>query len=162
MDPPRSQSREHNGLMSWPEHFYKPRQHPQYPDRTDKKANSLSAKAMQLSIFGSMVNYKRRRTKSFPRSFQVTPLHSLSYPRVPSRGTYARPLVSARSEEAATTSKNVEAKEFAGQNPKPPLGSRTKVSRILDNSSDDESGDDDDDLIVRIDSPSGLSFRQAS
>ncbi|KAF8398854.1 hypothetical protein HHK36_014718 [Tetracentron sinense] len=70
-----------------------------------------------------MANYKRRSTKSFPRSFQVKPSHSLSYPRVPSRGTYALPLVSARSEEAATTSKNVEAKEFAGQNPKPPLGS---------------------------------------
>ena len=50
----RSLSRE-LGLMSWPENLYKRMQHKQNPDGIDRQANSLSAKAMQLSIFGSMV-----------------------------------------------------------------------------------------------------------
>jgi hypothetical protein len=49
----RPLSREHS-LMSWPENFYKPRQ-TQNPEETDRKANSLSARAMQLSIYGSVV-----------------------------------------------------------------------------------------------------------
>ena len=46
----RSLSRAY-GLMSWPEHFYNPRT----TEGDQRKSNSLSAKAMQLSIFGSMV-----------------------------------------------------------------------------------------------------------
>lgn len=49
--PHKSQSREHGNLMSWPEHFYKARQQKQNSEET----NSLSARAMQLSIFGNMV-----------------------------------------------------------------------------------------------------------
>lgn len=49
----RPRSREHN-LMSWPENFYKQRQ-TQNPEETDRKANSLSARAMQLSIYGGTV-----------------------------------------------------------------------------------------------------------
>lgn len=56
VDPPlRSLSREHTGLMSWPEHFFKPKQQKQTPEGTNQQANSLSKRAMQLSIYGSMV-----------------------------------------------------------------------------------------------------------
>lgn len=41
--------------MSWPEHFYKLRQDNQSTEGDRWKSNSLSYKAMQLSIFGSMV-----------------------------------------------------------------------------------------------------------
>lgn len=54
----RSLSREHGGLMSWPEHFYKVL-HSEHdhggPGDTSQRAKSLSAIAMQLSIFGSKV-----------------------------------------------------------------------------------------------------------
>lgn len=48
--PHRSPSGEHSGFMSWPEHFQKAN-----PEGIDQQANSLSARAMQLSIYGSMV-----------------------------------------------------------------------------------------------------------
>lgn len=51
----RSLNREHGGLMSWPEQFYQARQPKQSPDAKDLQPFSLSARAMQLSIFGSMV-----------------------------------------------------------------------------------------------------------
>lgn len=41
--------------MSWPQHFYKTRQDDQRTEGDHCKSKSLSAKAMQLSIFGSMV-----------------------------------------------------------------------------------------------------------
>ncbi|GKU97559.1 hypothetical protein SLEP1_g10696 [Rubroshorea leprosula] len=52
----RSLSREHGGLMSWPEHFYNvlhPEQNHGGPGGTSQQANSLSAIAMQPSISGS-------------------------------------------------------------------------------------------------------------
>lgn len=54
--PNRSFTREHGGLLSWPENFYKSRQHKENSEAVDlQRANSLSARAMQLSIYGSMV-----------------------------------------------------------------------------------------------------------
>ena len=53
--PSRTLSREHGGLMSWPEDLYMPMQHHHNPKETDHKGNHLSARAMQLSKFGSMV-----------------------------------------------------------------------------------------------------------
>lgn len=51
-----SSNKEHGGLMSWPENFYEARQHEENSEAVDQqKANSLSARAMQLSIYGSMV-----------------------------------------------------------------------------------------------------------
>ena len=52
VDLPKFLNRDHRGLMSWPEHFYK-RQH--HPDGIDGQVDSLFARATQLSIFGSMV-----------------------------------------------------------------------------------------------------------
>lgn len=41
--------------MSWPEQFYMPAQ-PEHPvEETDEHANTLSVRAMQLSMYGSMV-----------------------------------------------------------------------------------------------------------
>ncbi|KAF6168631.1 hypothetical protein GIB67_005243 [Kingdonia uniflora] len=151
VDLPRGQSREHSGLMSWPEIF----QMPMHTKGTDQKANSLSAKAMRLSIYGSMVS----NTRSFPRNSKPEPSHSLSYPIVPSRRTRVRPLVSVQSEGAATRSKSLGAKEFSASNFNAPVPSSSKIeSRVHDDSSD-ESGEE---IIVRIDSPSSLSFREAS
>lgn len=53
--PYKSLNREHSGLMSWPEQFFKPKQQKQNPEGIDRRANSLSARAMQLSKYGSMV-----------------------------------------------------------------------------------------------------------
>lgn len=54
--PTMSLSREHGGLMSWPEQFYRPTQpHEQPVAEPSEHANNLSLKAMQLSMFGSMV-----------------------------------------------------------------------------------------------------------
>ncbi|KAK6281202.1 hypothetical protein POUND7_015027 [Theobroma cacao] len=154
----RTLSREHGGLMSWPEHFYNAKQHVQNHGATDQQANRLSARAMQLSIFGSMVDV-RRRSRSLSRMNLFKPAHSLSYPRVPSYPGH--PLVSVRSEGAATLRKNLEARKFTGQIPPPQVkDSHTKEGHVDDDSSD-ESGADEE-ILVRIDSPSSLSFRQAS
>lgn len=48
-------AREHGGLMSWPEHFYKSSRQVHALEETDQQGNNLSARAMQLSIFGGMV-----------------------------------------------------------------------------------------------------------
>lgn len=50
--PHKPLSREH-GLMSWPENFYKSKLHQR--NLISGVASSLPARAMQLSIFGSMV-----------------------------------------------------------------------------------------------------------
>ncbi|KAJ4960786.1 hypothetical protein NE237_020696 [Protea cynaroides] len=158
IDLQRGPSIEYGRLMSWPENFYKPK-HPQHPDEADQKVNNLSARAMQLSIYGSMVGDTRRRTQSFTRTSQTRSSHtshSHSYPRVPSMGVRGRRLVSARSEGAATVSGGFKTKELTGPNPSTQIPSRTKESQLVDYSSD-ESGCDDE-IIVKIDSPSRLSF----
>lgn len=96
------------------------------------------------------------------RSFQssrVKPSHSLSYPRVPT--THAPPLVSVRSEGPATARRGIDTGKLTGQNLKPPLQGtpHTKETHEVDDSSE-ESGVEDE-LLVRIDSPSKLSFHQA-
>ncbi|XP_011022872.1 PREDICTED: uncharacterized protein LOC105124525 [Populus euphratica] len=54
--PNRPLTREHGGVMRWPENFYGPReQRKPNCEGTCRPANSLSARAMQQSIFGSMV-----------------------------------------------------------------------------------------------------------
>lgn len=148
-------AREHGGLMSWPEHFYKSRQ--QALEETDQQGNNLSSRAMQLSIFGSMIdNNGGRRHRSFPRFTGVKPSHSLSYPRVPSNNT-RRP-VSVRSEGSTTFRKTLDVQESKQDNTVQDL--HIQESRARDDSSD-ESGAEDEH-VVRIDSPSRLSFRYPS
>lgn len=65
--PYRTVSREHSGLMSWPDNFFKARHSKQIHDGDDhRQPNNLSARAMQLSIYGSMVS-------SFSASREMSP-----------------------------------------------------------------------------------------
>ncbi|XP_075518645.1 sodium/hydrogen exchanger 7 isoform X4 [Primulina tabacum] len=48
---------QHSGLMSWPEQFFNPKLHDL--EASNRQGNNLSARAMQLSIFGSMVDITR-------------------------------------------------------------------------------------------------------
>ncbi|KAH9794274.1 Sodium/hydrogen exchanger 7 [Citrus sinensis] len=156
--PHKSLSREHGNLMSWPEHFYKARQQKQNSEETDRKANSLSARAMQLSIFGNMVDVQRR-SRSFATGTQTMQSHSLSFPSIPSH--LNRRLVSVRSEGATTVREKLEVSRSTGQIPAPPSqNAGTNESHVIDYSSDDSGAEDE--LIVRIDSPSLLSFPQDS
>ncbi|XP_073065728.1 sodium/hydrogen exchanger 7-like isoform X2 [Primulina eburnea] len=61
--PSGSLGREHSGLMSWPEQFF----HPKLEDleALNQQENDLSARAVQLSIFGSLIYVRRRRGPSF-------------------------------------------------------------------------------------------------
>lgn len=147
--PSRSLSREHCGLMSWPEHFFNPRQ----------QAN-MSARALQLNKFERMVNKAQSPARILPVS-QAKSSHSLSYPAVPS--SLGKVLVSVRSEGSTTVrNHNREFKKVTEQNPETPLrSSNTQKSPVIDDDSSNESGAEDE-LIVRIDSPSRLSFRQPS
>ncbi|KAJ8774727.1 hypothetical protein K2173_017173 [Erythroxylum novogranatense] len=149
----RTPSREHGRLMSWPEHFYKPRQHKQKPRGADRPSDSLSARAMQLSIFGSMVDMGYR-THSFPNN-QLKRSQSQLLLRA---GSHGRPLASARSEGPTTISKNHEFRRLTAKAPGP-SDKRRKASEneALDKSSDES--DAEDGFVVRIDSPSCLSFR---
>ncbi|KAF5449949.1 hypothetical protein F2P56_030342 [Juglans regia] len=148
--PHRSLGREHRGLMSWPENLYNPRQHNQIPEGIDRQANSLSARAMQLSIYGSMVNTKWCTRSSWRRGL-IKPSHSLSYPTVPSYKD--RHLRSVKSKGGITARKNLGENKFTGNlQVKYPRG-----SHAVDDFSD-ESGPEDE-VVVSIDSPSRLSFR---
>ncbi|KAF3430996.1 hypothetical protein FNV43_RR25726 [Rhamnella rubrinervis] len=157
--PSTSLSQEHGGLMSWPENFYKPMQNKESSEAVDQQeANSLSARAMQLSIYGSMVGI-RRRARSFPRCSSIQPSHSVSHPNISSN--QGRPLVCVRSEGSSTLRKKLEARKFSETYTSAPQQSADpKESHVVDASSD-ESGAEDE-LVVRIDSPSTLSFRQDS
>ncbi|KAF8021108.1 hypothetical protein BT93_G1514 [Corymbia citriodora subsp. variegata] len=155
--PLRTHSREHGGLMSWPKHFYKARQQRQSHEEINQHTNSMSARAMQLGVYGSMVDV-RLRNPSFLRASQPkTSSHSQSYPRVPLNRD--RPLISVKSKGAATTVKSLEVRKFTRPAPPPQLQRTDTVTRA-DDSSDDDSATEE--VIVRIDSPSRLSFRHAS
>ncbi|XP_011024866.1 PREDICTED: sodium/hydrogen exchanger 7-like isoform X2 [Populus euphratica] len=153
-NPHRSFTREYGGLLSWPENLYKPREREQNCVGTCRSENSLSVRAMQLSIFGSMVDM-RRHAHSFSGS-QVKRSHSLSVLR-----TASCQQVGAPSEEATYARKSLEVRKLVGKTHAPPLQSTgTNEACIIDNYSDES--DAEDDLVVRIDSPSRLSFHHAS
>lgn len=68
--PHRSFRRKHSGLMSWPEHFYQHKNHKQRSDGGGRQTNSLSARAMHLSIYGSLVcQYRMTLTFIEQKSF---------------------------------------------------------------------------------------------
>ncbi|XP_038716122.1 sodium/hydrogen exchanger 8-like isoform X2 [Tripterygium wilfordii] len=149
VEPHRSQSREHGGLMSWPEHFFIAQPHKKNGDGAGQPENNLSARAAQLSIFGSMVD-----THPFSHSFSIDKVkrsHSLSHLRFASHPD--PPMVSVRSEGATTVKKNPKARMFGGQVPQPPLRNVDTMEGQVKDTSSDESGAEDE-LIVRIDSPS--------
>nr|AQN76675.1 Na+/H+ antiporter [Populus euphratica]AQN76688.1 Na+/H+ antiporter [Populus euphratica] len=152
--PHRYFTREHGGLMSWPENFYKPREREQNGVGTSRSENSLSVRAMQLSIFGSMVDM-RRHAHSFSGS-QVKRSHSLSVLR---NASYQQ--VRVPSDEATYARKSLEVRKLIGKtHAPPPQSTGTNETRIIDNYSDES--DAEDELVVRIDSPRTLSFHHAS
>ncbi|XP_026662993.1 sodium/hydrogen exchanger 7 isoform X2 [Phoenix dactylifera] len=156
---PRNLSREHGGLLSWPENLYKGRGCNQSPDESDKQPISLSAKAMELSIYGSMVNNMYRHYRSFRRTSRANLTRSLSYPRVPPRTVHARPLLSIQS-EGGSVNRRLCSTDSSKLNSVTPLPVRRRKTKVVEGNSSDESGGEE--VIVRIDSPSTLSFHQAS
>ncbi|KAJ0039259.1 hypothetical protein Pint_22522 [Pistacia integerrima] len=149
--PHTSLSREHGGLMSWPEHL-KACQRKLSSLETNRNANSFSAKARDVSIFGGTAGIPSR-ARSFSSGIGVKLSHNLSYSRVPSHSAYQLPSV--RSEGPATARKKLEMRKSTGEIP-----ADTTESHVIDYSSDDSGAEDE--FIVRIDSPSRLSFRHAS
>ncbi|KAF8655896.1 hypothetical protein HU200_060850 [Digitaria exilis] len=162
-EPARTMNKEHSGLLSWPESFRRSRG----PNSSASLAEirnhpgSFSARALQLSMYGSMVNltgqgHRRQRPPRLPAAKQR---HSSSYPRVPSRPSNTRPLLFVQSE--GSNMKRM-AGEAAAAAPTPATSAGQQRPRTVtqdDNSSDDSAGEE---VIVRVDSPSMLSFRQSS
>ncbi|GMJ13363.1 ARABIDOPSIS SALT OVERLY SENSITIVE 1, SALT OVERLY SENSITIVE 1, ARABIDOPSIS NA+/H+ ANTIPORTER 7 [Hibiscus trionum] len=151
----KSLIREHGGLMSWPENFFSGRQHTQNHEESDQQVNSLSARAMQLSIFGSTVDLPQR-SRSLSRMHQSKPTYNRSYDRILSFPGH--PLASVRSEGSVTLRKNLEEGRKITRRVPPAQAKKTDSKEGHGN--DDLS--DEDEILVRIDSPSGLSFNQAS
>lgn len=193
---PRMLSKEHSGLLSWPESFRKSIG-PQHASLTDIRNHpgSLSARALQLSMYGSMVcvcvfflsimlpgsiacteTIRLFHCSSFHpqinvmdagqkfrrgglQASQKNQKQSSSYPRVPSRSSNARPLLSVQSEGSNLMSRKAPALAPA---PAPAAGASRQRQRkaIEDDKSSDESAGEEE-VIVRVDSPSMLSFTQA-
>lgn len=110
-------------------------------------------------LLDQQINLRRRHTRSFLRSSRVKPTHSLSYPSVPSVPT--RPMVSVKSEGSATLRRKFDIQENKQEVNAPERKEMSlKESHARDDSSDDSGCEDEH--IVRIDSPSRLSFRQTS
>ncbi|KAK4754515.1 hypothetical protein SAY87_002619 [Trapa incisa] len=158
----RTVSREHSGLMSWPDNFFKAKQ--VHEGENHQQPNNLSTRAMQISIYGSMVD-AQYRGRSFTRATPTKTTHSFSYPRVPlNQGRQT--LLSVKSEGAATATSTVMRRSSLnlrrlGRLASPPPQLQSADTREApaghENSSDDSEADE---IIVRIDSPSLLSFPQ--
>ncbi|GER43354.1 sodium/hydrogen exchanger plant [Striga asiatica] len=144
---------EHGGLMRWPEQMFISKHHD--PEVSYEQGNNLSARQMQLSNYGSMINIGGRRT----RSRRVRPAYSMSYPRVPSNHTQRR-MVSSKSEGSATLCTRLYGQEDSKK--KQIVSRHEELHHNNKRPTRDESSDDSDEHIVRIDSLSKLSFYQAS
>ncbi|XP_072989939.1 sodium/hydrogen exchanger 8 [Typha latifolia] len=156
----RAQSKEHVGLLSWPESFYRARGHHQSLIETDKQPTSFSTKALELSIYGSMVHDMHGRRRHHRQNFQTNRAdHSLSYPRVPSRTRNPRPLLSVQSEGGSTKGKLDSMRSAKVSVPPLPVRRTNEKEAPEDNSSDESGGEE---VIVRIDSPSTLNFHHSS
>ncbi|KAG2631030.1 hypothetical protein PVAP13_3KG576900 [Panicum virgatum] len=159
---PRTMSKEHSGLLRWPESFRRSRgAHSASLSEIRNQPGSFSARALQLSMYGSMVSpsgqgHRRHRLRGMP---VANKRHSSSYPRVPSRPPNARHLLSVQSE--GSNMKRMAAPKDAGQaNPAPATADQQQQKAMQDdNWSDDSAGEE---VIVRVDSPSMLSFRQSA
>lgn len=149
--------REHGGLLSWPENCFKSEQHQEDTRGMDEHVDLLGT-AMQLSIFGSKVENITQRGFGFEGAGpeKTSAFLSLSYPRVP---VERRTLTSVKSEGSANVKKRLEEESAARETPGPPPSHSRKPSHFQESS--DDSGPEDD-VIVRIDSPSRLSFQQGA
>uniref|UniRef100_A0A0D9Y1X9 Cyclic nucleotide-binding domain-containing protein n=1 Tax=Leersia perrieri TaxID=77586 RepID=A0A0D9Y1X9_9ORYZ len=166
---PRTHSKEHSGLLSWPESFRKSRGGQNAASLTEIRDHpaSFSARALQLSMYGSMINdmqpgQGQRRQRHRHTKASSNKGHSSSYPRVPSRSSNTqRPLLSVQSEGAnMRTARQAAAAEASTT---AAAGRRRRQRKAIeegeDNSSDESTGEE---IIVRVDSPSMLTFRQPS
>nr|ABN04858.1 salt-overly-sensitive 1 [Mesembryanthemum crystallinum]CAN99591.1 salt-overly-sensitive 1 [Mesembryanthemum crystallinum] len=147
-------SRDHGGLVSWPENA-RPEREGEDEEEIDEHEQNMSARARQLSIYGSMLKEKDPllKTVSFHESVLNKPSsHSLSYPTVPD--AQGRSLTTVKSEGSHTIRKRLE-----GDLPDIPSVPHSRRPSQLPESSDESGGEED--VIVRIDSPSRLSFRHA-
>ncbi|XP_050231832.1 sodium/hydrogen exchanger 8-like [Mercurialis annua] len=149
--PLRYGSRDH-ALMSWPENFCKKKSIEQ--NLNNVQAKSLSERAMQLSIYGSMVDVQRRTNPSSGNL--VDRSNSMSFSKGDA-SNHGRPLLSVKSEGNATLKKNIQVRNVTWKVPTPPKPS----TATNDGHSSDESGAEDE-VIIRIDSPSCLSFQHTS
>uniref|UniRef100_A0A0E0BVT5 Cyclic nucleotide-binding domain-containing protein n=1 Tax=Oryza glumipatula TaxID=40148 RepID=A0A0E0BVT5_9ORYZ len=170
---PRTQSKEHSGLLSWPESFRKSRGAQNGASLTEIRDHpaSFSARALQLSMYGSMINDMKsgqgqgqRRQRHRHTKASSNKAHSSSYPRVPSRSSNTqRPLLSVQSEGANMTTARQAAAAGASLPPEPEEAGRRRrrqrkaIEEDEDNSSDESAGEE---VIVRVDSPSMLTFRR--
>ncbi|KAL0793297.1 hypothetical protein Bca101_064674 [Brassica carinata] len=139
----RSSSKEHRGLMSWPESIYKPEQQ----EEINRKALNLSEQARQLSIFGSKVNLYTR-SASFGGINNNKPQDNLLYKK--------HPLDAAKSESSMATTKQLETRKFVSQLPAQIASAESSTRR---NPTAESSDDEEEGIIVRIDSPSTIVFR---
>jgi hypothetical protein len=113
-------------------------------------------------------HHHRHQQQNQPRpgsssNIQADSIHSKSYPRVPSTGANVRPLVSVQSEGESMRTRALTSRVLpragSGTSSIPPLPV-TRDRREKQDSSDDESAGEE--VIVRIDSPSTLTFHHAS
>lgn len=138
----RTLSKEHSGLLSWPESFRK------------------SRGPQSVSMINDMYSTQSQRRQRLHR-MQANQKHSSSYPGVPSRPSNARTLPCVKSEGSNMVNGRVA--------PAPPVPvtaaaagrrRRRKAMEEDDNSSDESAGEEE--VIIRVDSPSMLSFCQSS
>jgi hypothetical protein len=102
---------------------------------------------------------RERRQRQRPMQQAKNPRHSSSYPRVPSKPSNTRPLLSVQSE--GSNMKRMGDPKQAGETAAPETADgqrRSNKALEEDDNSSDESGGEE--VIVRVDSPSMLSFRQ--
>ncbi|XP_042385267.1 sodium/hydrogen exchanger 8-like isoform X2 [Zingiber officinale] len=148
--PQRTLSKEHAGLLSWPENLFKGRGDHQNPKESDKQTTSLPA-------YGSLANIPSSYCRNDPMGSSVNRSYSLSYPRLPLRSVNdTRTLVSVQSESSSLKNSLAPAGSASRLGTDPPLPIRKDGE---DNSSDESGGEE---VIIRIDSLSNLFFCQTS
>lgn len=147
IEPSRSFSREHGSLMSWPENFVKRAS----PNATNDPQHSLSTRAMELSMYGSLMNNVRRHFGSFHGSSGIRETHSSSNP---SASTKEPCLLSVQSEGGSVTRK-LDPSQLPRMPSIPRLPARRRGRHV---ERDDSTDDSESEVVVLIDSPSKLSF----
>jgi hypothetical protein len=88
-------------------------------------------------------------------------MHNKSYPKVPSRAADTRPLLSVRSEGSNAMNRKSAPAPAHALAPFPPLASGRQRREIAED--DNSSGESvEEEVIIRVDSPSMLSFNPPS
>nr|AEV89922.1 plasma membrane Na+/H+ antiporter [Aeluropus littoralis] len=160
-EPQRTPGKEHSNLLSWPQSFRRRDSIPRSPRRPNASLSeirnhpsSFSSKALQLSMYGGMIDDTftgQRRQRSRLQATSQT--HSSSYPRLPSTRppSNTRPLLHVRSE--GSNMKRMAARSEAGGATAPATPAERRQHGIP--GSPDEAARDE--AVVTVDSPSMLS-----